>query len=79
MQARAAEDFKKLVTDKLTAAGLTFDRADAAVTPRRLALVVNGLPLKQPDVERAARPADRRSREGDPGFLDSDRAHAGAM
>jgi glycyl-tRNA synthetase beta chain len=50
MQARAAEDLKRLVTDKLTAAGLAFTRADAYVTPRRLALVVDGLPEKQPDV-----------------------------
>jgi glycyl-tRNA synthetase beta chain len=50
MQTRAAEDLKKLVTEKLTAAGLTFTKAEAYVTPRRLALVVDGLPDKQPDV-----------------------------
>ncbi|HEX2117221.1 MAG TPA: glycine--tRNA ligase subunit beta [Alphaproteobacteria bacterium] len=50
MQTRAAEDLKKLVTEKLTAAGLTFTKAEAHVTPRRLALVVDGLPDKQPDV-----------------------------
>ncbi|HEX9465433.1 MAG TPA: glycine--tRNA ligase subunit beta [Alphaproteobacteria bacterium] len=50
MQARAAEDLKRLVTDKIAAAGLVFTRADAYVTPRRLALVVDGLPEKQPDV-----------------------------
>jgi glycyl-tRNA synthetase beta chain len=50
MQARAAEDFKRLVTDKLKEAGLSFTRADAYVTPRRLALVVDGVPAKQPDV-----------------------------
>ena len=50
MQARAAEDLKRLVTDKLRAAGLAFARADAYVTPRRLALVVDGVPEKQPDV-----------------------------
>ena len=44
MQARAAEDLKKLVTEKLTAAGLHFGKAEAFVTPRRLALVVEGLP-----------------------------------
>jgi glycyl-tRNA synthetase beta chain len=51
MQARAAEDLKKLITDKLKAAGLAFERAEAHVTPRRLALVVDGLPEKQPDVK----------------------------
>jgi glycyl-tRNA synthetase beta chain len=49
MQARAAEDFKKLVTEKLVAAGLLYDGAKAFVTPRRLALSVNGLPSRQPD------------------------------
>jgi glycyl-tRNA synthetase beta chain len=51
MQARAAEDLKRLVTDKLKAAGLSFTRADAYATPRRLALVVDGLPTAQPDVK----------------------------
>src|SRR5690348_3780620 len=50
MQMRAAEDLKRLVTEKLTAAGLAFTRADAYVTPRRLALVVDGVPEQQPDV-----------------------------
>ena len=50
MQVRAAEDLKRLVTDKLKTAGLAFERAEAHVTPRRLALVVAGLPERQPDV-----------------------------
>ncbi|MGK9236693.1 glycine--tRNA ligase subunit beta [Inquilinus limosus] len=50
MQARAAEDLKTLVIDALKAAGLGFDRAEAFVTPRRLALVVDGLPTARPDV-----------------------------
>ena len=49
MQARAADDLKRLVSDKLKAAGLAFDRAEAFVTPRRLTLVIDGLPQKQPD------------------------------
>jgi len=55
MQKRAAEDLKKLVTDKLTKAGLDFTGAEAHVTPRRLALVVDGLPEKQPDVSEERR------------------------
>jgi len=51
MQARAAEDLKKLVTDKLVAAGLTYDGAKAFATPRRLALTVQGVPARQPDVK----------------------------
>jgi glycyl-tRNA synthetase beta chain len=50
MQARAAEDLRKLVTDKLVAAGLVYEGAQAFVTPRRLALAVHGIPAKQPDV-----------------------------
>jgi len=50
MQARAAEDLKRLVCDGLTAAGLEYESAAAYVTPRRLALSVEGLPLTQPDV-----------------------------
>ena len=50
MQARAADDLKRLVTKGLEEAGLTYDKAEAFVTPRRLALVVDGLPDKQPDV-----------------------------
>lgn len=50
MQARAADDLKRLVTDKLAANGLSFTRADAHSTPRRLALVVDGLPERTADV-----------------------------
>ncbi|SMF81990.1 glycyl-tRNA synthetase beta chain [Azospirillum oryzae] len=50
MQARAADDLKRLVTDKLAANGLTFAKAEAHSTPRRLALVVDGLPERTADV-----------------------------
>jgi len=48
-QARAAEQFKARVTKELGEAGLAFDEAQAFVTPRRLVLVVRGLPKTQPD------------------------------
>jgi glycyl-tRNA synthetase beta chain len=51
MQARAAEDLRKLVTDRLVEAGLTYEGARAFATPRRLALTIHGLPAKQPDVK----------------------------
>ena len=51
MQARAAEDLKKLVTDRLVDAGLVYEAARAFVTPRRLALVVEGVPARQPDLK----------------------------
>lgn len=50
MQARAADDLKRLVCQGLDKAGLSYGRAAAFVTPRRLALVIDGLPEHQPDV-----------------------------
>src|SRR5260221_11236709 len=55
MQARAAEDLRRLVVEGLKTAGLSFDSARAFVTPRRLALVVEGLPLAQPDISEEKR------------------------
>lgn len=49
MQAGAAADLERLVGEKLGAAGLAFARAAAFATPRRLALLVEGLPARQPD------------------------------
>jgi glycyl-tRNA synthetase beta chain len=51
MQARAADDLKKMVTDRLVEAGLTYDGAKAFATPRRLALTVQGVPARQPDLK----------------------------
>jgi glycyl-tRNA synthetase beta chain len=51
MQTRAAEDLKKMVTDRLVAAGLVYEGAKAFVTPRRLALSVHGVPARQPDIK----------------------------
>ena len=51
MQARAAEDLKKAVTDKLVDAGLVYEGARAFATPRRLVLTVQGIPARQPDLK----------------------------
>src|ERR1700688_1027455 len=51
MPARAADDLKKMVTDRLVAAGLVYEGAKAFATPRRLALSVHGVPARQPDVK----------------------------
>jgi glycyl-tRNA synthetase beta chain len=51
MQAKAADDLRKMVTDRLVAAGLVYEGAKAFVTPRRLALTVHGVPAQQPDVK----------------------------
>ena len=50
MQARAGEDLKKLVTDGLVEAGITYAQAAAFTTPRRLALALEGLPAMSPDI-----------------------------
>jgi len=51
MQARAAEDLRKMVTDRLIAAGLAYEGAKGFATPRRLALSVHGVPARQPDIK----------------------------
>lgn len=43
MQARASADLRRLVTDGLVEAGLTYASAGAFATPRRLALSIEGL------------------------------------
>jgi glycyl-tRNA synthetase beta chain len=50
MQARAAEDLRRLVTEGLKAEGLEAGEARAYATPRRLTLVVEGVPAKSPDI-----------------------------
>ena len=59
MQGRAAEDLRRLVTEGLKAQGLEAGEAKAFATPRRLALVVEGVPAKSPDLERGAQGAAR--------------------
>ncbi|WP_407159246.1 glycine--tRNA ligase subunit beta [Bradyrhizobium sp. STM 3557] len=51
MQARAAEDLRRMVTDKLVAEGLVYEGAKAFATPRRLALTVHGIPTRQADLK----------------------------
>ncbi|MEM7498026.1 MAG: glycine--tRNA ligase subunit beta [Pseudomonadota bacterium] len=46
MQARAAADLRRMVTDRLVAAGLTYADAAAFATPRRLTLSLTGLPAE---------------------------------
>lgn len=55
MQARAAADLERLFTGGLKEAGLGYESVQAFVTPRRLALVVDGLPEKQPDIREERR------------------------
>src|ERR1700691_3040742 len=50
MQARAADDLRRMVTDKLVAEGLVYDGAKAFAPPRRLTLTVHGVPTRQSDL-----------------------------
>jgi glycyl-tRNA synthetase beta chain len=55
MQARAADDLKRLVCDGLKGAGIGFEKAQAFATPRRVALVVDGIPARRDDVSEEKR------------------------
>ena len=55
MQTRAAEDLKRLVCEGLKGAGLEFGSARAFATPRRLAIVIEGLPVERPDISEERR------------------------
>ncbi|MEO1472694.1 MAG: glycine--tRNA ligase subunit beta [Pseudomonadota bacterium] len=50
MQARAESDLLKALTERLKAAGLSFDGAFACSGPRRLTVVVDGLDARSEDV-----------------------------
>ena len=65
MQAKAAEDLRRMVTDKLVAEGLVYEGAKAFATPRRLTLTVHGIPGAAAGPEgRAQGPAGRRAGAG---------------
>jgi glycyl-tRNA synthetase beta chain len=72
MQARAREDLKKLVTDGLVGAGLTYASAGAFSTPRRLVLSVEGLTAEsRPVREERKGPATTAPAAAIEGFLRS--------
>src|SRR4051794_18030835 len=51
MQAKAADDLRRMVTDKPVAEGLVYEGAKAFATPRRLTLTVHGIPARQSDLK----------------------------
>ncbi len=51
MQRRAGEDLVRIFSDALGKIDLSFDSIEACTTPRRLAVVVRGMPVKQPTRE----------------------------
>jgi glycyl-tRNA synthetase beta chain len=55
MQARAAEDLRRLVIGALRQRGLSHEGAASFATPRRLALHIAGLPARQPDTHEEKR------------------------
>ena len=55
MQAKAADDLRRMVTDKLVAEGLVYEGAKGFATPRRIALTVVGIPVRQPDLKEERR------------------------
>ena len=72
MQPRAREDLKKLVTEGLVQAGLTYASAGAFSTPRRLTLSVEGLTAEsRPVREERKGPATTAPQQAIDGFLRS--------
>lgn len=70
MQLGAARDFERLFGAKLTAAGLEPTSLKAYVSPRRLALVVDGLPADQPaTTEEVKGPKEGAPEQAMAGFL----------
>lgn len=55
MLARARQDFERILGERLAAAALEPLAIHAYATPRRIALVAEGLPLRQPDREEERR------------------------
>src|SRR5688500_7933991 len=51
MQANPPEDLRRMVTDKLVAAGLDHEGARAVAAPRGLTLTVHGMPARQSDLK----------------------------
>ncbi len=72
MQGRARDDLRKLVTDGLVEAGLTYASAGAFSTPRRLVLSVEGLTSEsRPVREERKGPATTAPQQAIDGFLRS--------
>ncbi|HRP79344.1 MAG TPA: glycine--tRNA ligase subunit beta, partial [Aquamicrobium sp.] len=70
MQRKAAGDLKKLVTDGLVEAGLTYEAAREHWTPRRLALDIRGITARSKDVaEEIKGPSTAAPEQAIQGFL----------
>jgi glycyl-tRNA synthetase beta chain len=72
MQRKAAGDLRKMVTDGLVEAGLTYEGCQEYWTPRRLTLDIRGLTAKSKDVrEERKGPSTRAPEQAVQGFLRS--------
>lgn len=72
MQADAAAEIKRYVTDALAKNELPYEEATAFVTTRRLGLVIKGLPTAQPDItEERKGPAVNAPEQALNGFMKS--------
>jgi glycyl-tRNA synthetase beta chain len=72
MQRKAAGDLKKMVTDGLVEAGLTYEAAREYWTPRRLTLDVRGLTARSRDIrEERKGPSTKAPEQAIQGFLRS--------
>jgi glycyl-tRNA synthetase beta chain len=70
MQRRAAGDLRKMVTDGLVEAGLTYEAAREYWTPRRLALDIRGLTARSKDVQEEIKgPPTKAPEQAVQGFL----------
>jgi glycyl-tRNA synthetase beta chain len=70
MQRKAAGDLRKMVTDGLVEAGLTYEAAREYWTPRRLALDIRGLTARSKDVREEIRgPSTKAPEQAVQGFL----------
>jgi glycyl-tRNA synthetase beta chain len=84
MQRKAAGDLRKMVTDGLVEAGLTYEGAKEYWTPRRLALDIRGLTARSKDVrEEIKGPSTKAPEQAVQGFLRkaglADRSQAGVQ
>ncbi|MGO4831192.1 glycine--tRNA ligase subunit beta, partial [Rhizobiaceae sp. 2RAB30] len=72
MQRKAAGDLRKMVTDGLVDAGLTYEAAREYWTPRRLALDIRGLTARSKDIhEERKGPSTKAPEQAIQGFLRS--------
>ena len=80
MQARAADDLKRLIGESLETDGLKFSRIETYSTPRRLTLFVDGLPITKPAIKEEKRgPRSDAPEKAITGFAKANRVSKGDL